>query len=586
MKKFILLSIAFSFVLTSAMGKANSLTTVPSKVLDYYQKINLAELAICDSNFAEANKYYADAFTINHDKAFYRDLRNAFYAAMDSHEYALAEKYISQLLYRGLDSENISGIRKSYSGKQLQRVNAIISKYPNNIIKLQKDPLVKELKQLVKLDQDVRFYFMNKGFDDYMVDSVFIVDDDDAQKLRKIFKEKGVPNEAVYTESRCEIIIWHNTGAIAGGMPSHIFDTMLYRAVLTFDFDARDFVFIAGASPLSSSFKYNDVILRFPLDLWGYCYRRKILYPEYYNDTSEERINKERAKIGLESLNDCRKKIESVNEGLDTNSVLHKYSLMSIRKIIDGDSEAGLKHWLITSGKDAHPKQPYGSSGIPIPTVRSINLLTIDSIKYYDVIGVYKNFLKEYNQGQIYFSNWENKPPSLCWNCHAQVIENPHDDLTTDTGRYNKAHFVPGYQMFVDYGWSGYFKIDNIQLLFAPDSLLISFIANVNTLFYKATIRYLGPPSSISSNHKTVPWPSDKRYNITLSTKKYIWRKDNYKTEITIADELNSKGKKITTATYQITDVVKYGAYLDKVEAQKQKLDSKYATKDPNLHIN
>ena len=78
----------------------------------------------------------------------------------------------------------------------------------------------------------------------------------------------------------------------------------------------------------------------------------------------------------------------------------------------------------------------------------------------------------------------------------------------------------------------------------------------------------------------------DKRYNVTLSTKKYIWAKGSYKTEITIADKLNHDGKKITTATYQITDVVKYGAYLRKVEAEKQKLDKEYAGKDQNLHIN
>ncbi|MGN6476636.1 MAG: hypothetical protein ACTHKV_05380 [Flavipsychrobacter sp.] len=56
----------------------HSATAQDSRFFDYYRNTNLAELAICDSDFVKATEYYKAAFAINPKKPMYRDLTHAF----------------------------------------------------------------------------------------------------------------------------------------------------------------------------------------------------------------------------------------------------------------------------------------------------------------------------------------------------------------------------------------------------------------------------------------------------------------------------------------------------------------------------
>jgi len=94
----------------------HSATAQDARFFDYYRNTNLAELAICDSDFVKATEYYKAAFKANPDKPFSRDVRNAFYAALDSRLYTLAEKYFAQIRRIGVDNSVFEKfLRMNYS---------------------------------------------------------------------------------------------------------------------------------------------------------------------------------------------------------------------------------------------------------------------------------------------------------------------------------------------------------------------------------------------------------------------------------------------------------------------------------------
>lgn len=574
------------FSLTLLLGGIAATAQTHEQVLEYYKNRNLAELAICDSNFAAANKYYQEAFAINSKKAFYHDLINAFYSAMDSHEYGLAERYFAQLMRRGLDSENVRHLKHAYHDEQLVRVNALFAKYPNHMNQLRNEPLMKELTHLVFLDQDVRYHYYNdEHLSDYMTDSTFKVDAMNAQRLLKIIKKNGIPSQAALFETGYNIIMLHNRGAGYGGYESQLFDTLLYKGVFSFNYDANGFgQMVDGFYP--KPFSYNNITFKAPLAINWARYmdtlqpdRIDTIYAEMYDSTSEAIINKERAKIGLESLADVRTKMDARNRSIDRNAILHKYSLRpggTEHVIFD---RARLNDWLRVNGKDAPVKKAYNFKAmdhvLEIGKIGDMDA-AIDKTSYQDVTKLYDGFIKEYNQGNIYLSNWKNGRPSLNWNCHARVIDNPKEDLSTETGRLNKSQFVAGYKLFVQQGWE-LFMLNNIIYLFGPDDKLISFKANVGSQFGKVMTNFCGKPDSFTTKYTTRLYKNDQHYKITLTTKRYVWIKDNIKVLVITADELNEKWQKRTYTTYQMMDAPAYTAYLQQVADKKKELDKEYA---------
>jgi hypothetical protein len=546
---------------------------------EYYKKVNLAELAICDSNFTDANKYYAEAFSINGRKAFYKDMINAFHSAMDSKEYDLAEKYLSQLLQRGLDSEMEAGLKSGYMGENVTRLYYMFKRHHNNIDKVKNDPLTKKLKSMVDWDQGVREYYSRLYDGDYMVDSTYAVDVMNAKQLLRMLKEKGLPNEAIADETDYGIIILHNTGMGDGSWRYNVFDTLLYKGVLSFDYDVRNFATTVENNVLHHSFKYGDLNLGFPLTLMG-CqlqFHGK-RYLECYDDTSEARINKERAKIGLESLADLRKKMNAYNAGLDYHSYLHKYSLTSSMTVRVAMDEGQLEDWLYTQGEKAKVKKPYDFRAMErVVDMGKINGWILDTTVFDSLRATYHKWLKEYDLGQIYFSNWIRGRAPLKWNSRAIVVNNPNENLTTEAGRYNRAKLPNGYKYIVDEGADGWIEMKDIEMLFDSTGLLIYFKCHGGRFYSSVMVTYCGAATSVTNNHKKIPWPQDPHYTITLTSKQYTWVKDNLKTIVTTADELDEKNNVKSTTTYEMMDAVKYQAYLDKVNAEKRRLDEEYA---------
>lgn len=571
-----------SYLLVALLFCGNAGAQTLQQVLEYYRNTNQAELAICDSDFAKANSFYIKAFTINAKKPFRKDLTNAFGAAMDTHEYALAEKYITRLLQKGLDSESLSILRKGYQGEALQRVNAMLARHPNSWMKMQQDPLVRQIKKMVEWDRGARMYFIEQmHMSDYMTDSVYMVDATNARELRKLLQGHGGLNEDLMNATGCYIIMWHNTGATLDGKPAHVFDTLLYKAVLSFDIPVEYFAYQVADEPLKPYFSYRGSIINFPLTP-EYCLYKDSIYPVYYDDRSEERINKERAKIGLPSLADNSRKIEKANEGLDTNSVFHKYTLQP-QYISAGvpSSEWQLSWWLRTKGKDAKIKPAYDFANVvPHMAIGNIDRLDIDRLSFDSLVGRYRFYIKEYKMGQIYLTNWKGGKPPLCWNCHAEVIDNPKEDVRTAKGRENRSLFVPGYKLFVIQGYDGPFRLRNIQTLFDPSGVLIKVSADVSYRFNRVVTKNCGKPKHVWTKTSTKYWLNNQNYLVKLTTKKYSWETGPIKIIVTATEDLNKDAnKRIMSGSMLMADTVKYNQYLSKVSEAKRKLDMAYAEK-------
>lgn len=575
MKRYACLLLASLFLTT-----ANAQTL--KQVLGYYNNINQAELAICDSDFAKANTYYIKAFAINSKKPFRKDLFNAFGAAMDTREYTLAERYMTRLLQKGMDSESLSVLRSDYQGESLQRLDPMIARHPNNWDKTQQKPLVKQIKKMVKWDRDVRMYFIEQmHMSDYMTDSVYMVDAINARDLRKLLQEHHGPNEDLMDEARCNIIMWHNNSASFDGRPAHLFDTLLFKAFLSFDMPVAVFAGMAENTPLKTYFTYKDLTINYPLSVINYQYQQKT-YAAYYDDTSEQRIDRERAKIGLAPLADMKRKIETSNKGLDPNSVFHKYSLMpQFSTVSDLQTEMELSWWLCHKGKDATVKPAYDFANVvPSMKIGNMDSFSIDKTNVDSFLKYYGHFyINDYRQGKISLSDW--KGGKLRWNCYAEMVDDPKEDLHTETGRSNCATFVPGYRMFVEDAVGSPFHINNILLLFDSTGTLVKVSSDVNYNFNRMINRYCGRPKSVITKNSTKYWLHNDKYPVKLTNKKYTWETGTIREMVTTNEDLNKDAdKRLMSAELLMTDTVKYNLYLNKVAEARKKLDMKYANQE------
>jgi hypothetical protein len=308
-----------------------------------------------------------------------------------------------------------------------------------------------------------------------------------------------------------------------------------------------------------------------------------MIYPEYFDDSSEKKINEERAKIGLEPLDEFRRKLEAANKVKTGNTVLSKYAVGTDITVMDVNTEDGLYKWLGEKGKNAVVKPSVsGFKYTPIvPAAFDIGQLgdwfVIGKPTYDTLMRWYKNIHQDWNMGKIVFKNWKNRTPPLKWGYHAEVIQNYAEDLSTDTGRYNYARFIQGYKMLIQNGWWFWFgNLDNMEELFDEKGTMIYFAANVDTVFYKTITKYISPPTAYKEKCDTVPYPLDNNYSVILKKRTFTWIKSSNKTEIVLTDDMDNKGKKKTTAVCYMYHIEKYAAYLKKVDAEKKRLDAEY----------
>lgn len=333
---FLLLNIMFGILCFSQTKK--------QPTLYYYELINKAEMAIVKKQTDIAFNYYKKAFVVNPDKIFSKDLLNAFHCAMDQNNYLIAETYLSLLLKRGISSSFFNKYIISFYNQEEKRcINDIVNRYPNDTI--QNSYLNKEIIKLINIDQTTRHYFSNLFNGNYMVDSTYKTDQQCSKKLFDLFVSYGkVPNQkdlgnvdwgSPLSQINYSIIIDHNMSAYMNKMPSDIFDTMIYKAVLSYDFHpawfARDFSQV-DFSHKNRSIRYGNQSIIFPLIIG------KTGLPIYIDtlpniDKSKEfeklkiSVNYNRKKIGLETLEELWDKQEFIK--MNAKTKYHKYFFLN-----------------------------------------------------------------------------------------------------------------------------------------------------------------------------------------------------------------------------------------------------------------
>jgi hypothetical protein len=550
-------------------------------IIDYYKKINLAELAICEHNFTLANRYYKEAFSINERNPFNVDLKNAFHSAMDVQEYALAEKYMAILLKRGIDDEDVDSLTKTYAGEDAVKINAMMRKHP----KKQQTDLDRRIKEMFTRDRGVRYYFMELYDGDYMVDSTYIVDSILSAELMVLMKQHKFPDEDKVDTKYYDIIMLHNTGQLYSGRPGHIFDTLLYKAVLDFKFDARYFLHLVQLSPAAPAFSYAGTTINLPAYV-DVCLYRGSYYPEYWEEESEKKMTESRAKLGLESIDDFRKKLIATR-GVKKTPQLYKYSFVRGFTAVEIESEARFNKWQEQNGEHAPVKRSLTKRKLHIPKFDSLKVgsihgdYTIGKTKYSERKTYFDNMHPDYIVRQpVYYKEWKDRVPPLPWLYHAEVFADPKEKLTSDTARKNHSKFVPGYSMLIEYGhtlWHGRFMHMEEIFDFQKDSVLISFTANVDTGYYKTFTKYQGIPTETFQKVDTVESNTIAGSKVLLRTKRFVWKKGKNKAEITLTDYQTKNGTRKTKATFQMVHIPLYEAYLAKVAEEKKRLDKLYA---------
>ncbi|WP_316787775.1 hypothetical protein [Pedobacter frigoris] len=312
--------VAFAFLLL--LKSALSAFAQQRTAIDYYRLINKAELAICDSDIDRSYKLYTEAFKINKNKPFSRDLLNAFHCAMDTRHYPAAERYLARLLARGINEETLANLKKSYTGLDLERINSFITKYPNQTTK--KNVMADSIDRLTEIDQSVRHYFQSHRTDGrYMNDSVRQVDRNNAATLFRMFVQYGLPDEdeiGTFDNNpgslpRYWVIIAHNRYDVDVENPTD-FDTMLYKGIFSFAVNANYLIDVLNTEDDNGffpdhKFRYKSTVITMPLTVefgaYGFGKEREV-WPKYLHPDVEKRINKDRSSFGLGTLDDQRRK--------------------------------------------------------------------------------------------------------------------------------------------------------------------------------------------------------------------------------------------------------------------------------------
>lgn len=553
---------------------------------NYYKNINKAELAICDSNFLKANKHYTLAFKANSNKPFYRDLQNALYVALDTRAYDLAGEYYQMLKNFKLFTSTLDQLSSHYPADVIAQLEVYKRGYKNTAKpKWATDSVVSRLKQMSELDQRVRMYFSQKNNGAYMVDSVYEVDTRNARELLAIINKYGLPDEDVAYETGYEIIIVHNGYSTYKNMRGHIFDTLLYKSIFTFDYDARNLPNIIQSNPPIAVFSYGTRTLSFPLTPMG-CFFNGKVHLKKYDARTAFLINKERSKIGLSTLAELSKKIETENKGVTKNCIYTKYKFRDAMTVVDVQTEEEL---LLCQEKQIQLYRKAGRNVVQIAVGKIVADFdtTLGAIHGQYTVGKThwnekqkrRAYIGEigYNAGQVVYQGWNNLLLRIGQLYMVEAVPNPRENLYTDKGRYNKSRFVSGYKILIERGFDlyGYRVSDFVETIYDlnTDSTMISFTADVDAELYSIMWSELGVPTNSQLSIDTLKVIFDnKEKSILQRTSVITWVKGNKKLELFVSDRINKRGHKYTKASINMIDVNRMAKYTKLLYEEEQKL--------------
>lgn len=316
----------------------------------YYNLIHKAELAICDTDMNAARTFYQQAFAVNKQKPFSKDLMNAFHCAMDTRHYTEAEQYLAALLARGLHTSILNTcIYPYYKGDQLQKIHSFLQRHRNDTLK--KGETAVMIARLVNEAKARRNLHGNE-------DTAHQAGEQYARQLCRIFCVKGIPSEAQtgnyinlagsFIPSFEPLISRYSSTYHTGkGLPA--LDSMLYQAIFTFDYDPQLFAINHERRAASyyeqyqdtKPFTYSGTVLHWPFTPTVYADDRSYNTGIKYPAAVIVRMNRERETIGLETIEALYRKFIFLYT--PTNKAYRKYQLagsaiINISKITDHDT--------------------------------------------------------------------------------------------------------------------------------------------------------------------------------------------------------------------------------------------------------
>ena len=306
--------------------------------VDYYRTTNEAELAICRRDLPAAAALYAKAFAINPDKPFTLDLMNAYYCAMDLDDYPTARTIIRRILQRGVSSKSMGKLWANHSVMQWDSIRRWLQIFRNDTLSTHRS--VRTIRVLDSTNWYAGFWASvshpRGTFPPALSRELEVLNQLHAKELSDIFRADAFPNEA-----------GGSTKHVIGGVPvfqrlakavirtsrtqGYGLDTLLFQAVLRYDYHPRDFMDLLDATGRSHSAT--------PLSYLGYQFsqpfietlfmidRDSTIYPLWVaGDHTTGLVDSQRRAIGLETLDERYTKLHFSNTERTAATLYVKYA--------------------------------------------------------------------------------------------------------------------------------------------------------------------------------------------------------------------------------------------------------------------
>lgn len=263
------------------------------KIKSYYALINKAELSIVDSNYGAANNFYKEAFQFKNVND--KDLFNAEIVSYMVKDTTFAIQNLNALANYGMKKMVFEGSNWGETIKNDSFYHFISKDYDSTFQKGERSPLANYGKQLLPFyekDQTIRMR-NSKATKEERTRS----DKENIIELQKFIGANGFPSFqrtgffdkggfSIQMFGTFYLLLWHTR-------PSKTtLDKIMYDAVIRGEFSPEKYAFIIDHRNDQDSNKYNIIFEGQP----------------NLSKQKETEINKERAKIYLEPLEDFKKK--------------------------------------------------------------------------------------------------------------------------------------------------------------------------------------------------------------------------------------------------------------------------------------
>lgn len=173
----------------------------------YFDLVNKAEIAICQSNYKTGLGYYQKAFRFHHEP-FTKDYHNALICSVYNKDYKTAKECYIKLAERNYYlfdlREALSDIVDLKEWKKLESLDIPVK------INFEYQ---EKLEALVKRDQDIRNYSIKKNPNNHYEhnkDTIMYIDSLNLAEFKELVKEYGFPTEDKIGNTYYTLILLHN----------------------------------------------------------------------------------------------------------------------------------------------------------------------------------------------------------------------------------------------------------------------------------------------------------------------------------------------------------------------------------------